>query len=174
MAPLYLSAFILCLLSWTVHCTDSSSKSQNFQHRCRTVAVAKSFRVRSTTKVRYAHLFSYFSLGRDSGCPELNPPFYGALTYNGSLVTSNNQPKWLENDTVTFVCERGFVLYNTLDQQLGNEWSVSCEAKEGPIESGSGSGSGKSNNSNGNETERYISWSPTPQQLRCSSEIVSS
>ena len=118
-------------------------------------------RERAFARLRYTHFFprSAGDAEGDLACRELNTPFYGALEYNGSQVPANQQPSWRENDTVVFVCTRGYLLWGSSDQPLGTRWSITCEA---PSTSGSGSG--------GSGGSGYGTWSENPQQFRCSRE----
>ena len=157
MTPLYL----LGLLWWIAEHAYASSKFK----RKKAAFFQAAFAPLPHHELRSAPLLPTPGVG-ETGCRELSPPFYGSLIHNGSLVAGEQQPTWRENDTVTFVCEKGYLLLDPSERALGSEWSVTCEARE----MGSGSGSGR--NSTSNSSEVYWTWNREPEQLRCSSESV--
>ena len=109
---------------------------------------------------------------KDSGCSELRTPLFGALFYNGSWISAGQtQPKWQINDTVTFLCDRGYELVNTLDISYGVQWSITCE-QISVDESGSGSGSESGAAKNTTGSNNTLAWNQEPQQFRCASEYT--
>ena len=150
MAGRLLLVFTLVLLLQAVHCSNSTGKSitgtdQSFIKRT----------LPSSTGI---------SIGEDSGCYELTPPFYGVLVYNGSWIRGKNQPQWRENDTVTFLCDRGYELVRPSGASLGETWSVTCQASD--------AGSGSAEEETSSNGYSGTAWSGEPEQFRCTSKPV--
>lgn len=136
----------ICTLSsllWAVHYLTSKSSSDDGP-------------VPETRPILDSVFLSLHFPGDATGCHELSPPFYGVLIYDGVLI-GDSQPAWQENDTVTFLCDRGYVLVGP----SGEEWNITCVA------------SNNSSDSSWSNTTGPTTWNNDPEQFICASKPTS-